>query len=67
MPDAKYVPMMYVVPQSGTYWVKGVPFAREQACRARINMYFNGATVVVFVAVVAAFIYKKFCQIKYEV
>jgi len=66
MPDAKYVPMMYVVPQSGTYWVKGVPFAREQAGRARTNMYFNGATVVVFVAVVAAFIYKKCCQIKYE-
>jgi len=64
MPDEKYVPMMYVVPYSGTYWVKGVPFAREQAglareqaCRARANMYFNGATVVVFVAVVAAFIY----------
>eukprot|EP00798_Chlamydomonas_sp_ICE-L_P008454 gene8454-biopygen3802 len=49
---------------SGTYWVKGVPFAREQAGRARANMYFNGATVVVFVAVVAAFIYNKFFQIK---
>jgi len=31
-------------------------------------MYFNRATVVVFVAVVAAFIYNnKFFQIKYEV
>jgi hypothetical protein len=62
MPDAKHAPMMYEVPYSGTYWVKGVPFAREQATRARSNMYIKAATFVVVVGIVAllvAFVYKK--------